>query len=138
MEKQIPSIPDSKPMLVFEGEVHFPLINTALRASLPQNEEEETFWGFLTRIIKKTPKHSTASFHHPVLLVDAIADLHHQNHEAGCHYSTRCSLVRCCCVLLMEKLKESLSSWQIQKRSTSSLISSRFICTLIHLGGICP
>lgn len=53
MENQIPSTLDYKPVWVFEGGVHFPLINTALGASFPQNEEE-TFWGF-SQALKKTP-----------------------------------------------------------------------------------
>lgn len=122
-----------------KGGVHFPLINTALGASFPQNEEEETFWGF-SQALKKTPKCSTAGFDHPVPLTETIAHLQHQNYAARYHYSTRHSLVKSWYVLLKEKLKERLSSWQIQKRrnTTASLISSCFICTLIHLGAICP
>lgn len=94
MEKQIPSTLDSKRVLVFEGGVHFPLINTALGASFPQNEEEETFWGFSQALLKKDPKRSTAGFDHPALLTETIAHLQHQNYAAGYHYSTRHSLVR--------------------------------------------
>lgn len=43
MEKQIPSILDSKLKLIFEGGVCLPLIYPAVNASFPQNEEEETF-----------------------------------------------------------------------------------------------
>lgn len=56
MEKQVPSILDPKPVFVLERGVHFAVINTALRTSFPQNDEEETFWGGFTGVIKKTQK----------------------------------------------------------------------------------
>lgn len=54
MEKQIPSILDSKLVLVFEGGVCLSLIYLAVNESFPQNKKEETFWGF-SHALLKTP-----------------------------------------------------------------------------------
>lgn len=52
MEKQIPSILDSKLVLIFEGGVCLSLIYLAVNASFLQDEKEETFWGFSHVLLK--------------------------------------------------------------------------------------